>query len=69
MSNQADDEKSFRVRAIYGSFKGHPGDMAVEIERLRSALAKIAAGDGYYGAQAHEYKNIAREALGEPHVH
>ena len=31
---------------------------------LRSALERIATGDGYYGAQAREYKNIARKALG-----
>lgn len=30
---------------------------------LREALAKIANGDGYYGAQAREYKEIARAAL------
>lgn len=33
---------------------------------LRTALNKIATGDGYYGQQAREYKNIAREALGLP---
>lgn len=32
--------------------------------RLREALEKIATGDGCYGAQALEYKNIARAALG-----
>lgn len=32
-------------------------------ETLRKALAKIANGEGYYGAQAHEYKQIARTAL------
>lgn len=31
--------------------------------RLQEALAEIAAGDGTYGAQAAEYKAIAREAL------
>jgi len=30
---------------------------------LLAALEKIAAGDGYYGAQAREYKEIARSAL------
>ena len=41
-----------------------------ETERLRSvmgkmakALRKIATGEGYYGAQAGEYKAIAKEAL------
>jgi hypothetical protein len=33
---------------------------------LTDALIKIAAGEGYYGAQAREYKNIARAAIGEP---
>lgn len=32
-------------------------------ERLAAALEKIASGDGVYGAQAHEYKQIARAAL------
>jgi hypothetical protein len=31
--------------------------------RMRNALAKIANGDGVYGAQALEYKTIARAAL------
>lgn len=30
----------------------------------RKALERIATGDGYYGAQARQYKNIARKALG-----
>ena len=34
-------------------------------DRLRDALRRIAAGDGYYGAMAREYKEIAREALNE----
>lgn len=49
------------------------GQAAEEVERqkhqkakLEDALIKIAAGDGYYGAQAREYKNIARVALGQP---
>jgi hypothetical protein len=33
------------------------------ILRLREALERIAAGDGYYGAQAREYKQIAQSAL------
>ncbi len=32
-------------------------------ERLRNALEQIANGEGTYGAQAHEYKMIARAAL------
>jgi len=35
-----------------------------EIERLRAALKQIANGEGYYGSQAGEYKQIARTALG-----
>lgn len=34
-----------------------------EIDRLREALRKIANGEGVYGQQAHEYKQIARAAL------
>lgn len=34
-----------------------------EIRRLRDALQRIAVGDGFYGAQAFEYKEIARQAL------
>lgn len=37
---------------------------AAELERLQAALTQIAAGEGVYGAQAHEYKQIARSALG-----
>lgn len=36
---------------------------ADEIARLREALQKIAEGQGYYGSQAREYKEIARTAL------
>ena len=32
-------------------------------ERLRKALEEIANGDGVYGMQAFEYKEIARQAL------
>lgn len=34
------------------------------LEKYRRALEKIATGDGYYGAMARDYKNIARETLG-----
>lgn len=34
--------------------------------KMREALIKIAIGDGYYGSQAREYKNIARSTLGLP---
>lgn len=38
--------------------------LLAEREALRAALKKIAAGFGVYGLQAHEYKQIARAALG-----
>ena len=41
----------------------HLDEVRAEITRYRIALNNIAAGPGYYGAQAREYKNIAREAL------
>ena len=34
-----------------------------DARKFRTALEKIASGDGVYGAQAHEYKQIARAAL------
>lgn len=34
-----------------------------DVAALVEALRKIASGDGVYGAQAHEYKEIARAAL------
>jgi hypothetical protein len=36
------------------------------LDKAQEALRKIAAGEGYYGAQARELKNIARQALGMP---
>lgn len=36
---------------------------ADEIHRLTSALKFIAAGEGFYGAQAAEYKRVAEAAL------
>ena len=49
-------------------FQGVEDDLEItrlksEIERLREALRQIANGDGYYGAQAREYKEIARRSL------
>lgn len=40
-------------------------EAADAIEALRSALTEISTGEGVYGAQAHEYKQIARAALGD----
>lgn len=37
--------------------------LEAENSKLRTALKQIALGDGYYGAQAKEYKEIARKAL------
>ena len=42
--------------------------VAEEAARHREALAEIATGEGGYGSQALEYKNIARRALGMPEV-
>jgi hypothetical protein len=39
-------------------------DQLDQASRRGAALAKIASGEGAYGRQALEYKNIAREALG-----
>lgn len=39
--------------------------MLARISALENALRQIANGEGYYGAQAKEYKDIARAALGE----
>lgn len=48
----------------------HEGEWAVRIatainchEELMDALRKIAAGEGYYGLQAREYKDIAKAAV------
>jgi hypothetical protein len=38
-------------------------DAIPAIAAMRKALEQIAAGDGVYGAQAYEYKEIARAAL------
>lgn len=44
-------------------------DMCSEHYRMVcEALTSIATGDGIYGAQAREYKNIARKALGMEEV-
>lgn len=40
-------------------------ELCDHIDELEKALREIAAGDGYYGAQAREYKEIARRALEE----
>ena len=40
-------------------------DERAENARLRAALQKISAGEGYYGEQAREYKYIARAALAQ----
>lgn len=47
-------------------FDDRSSTAADEIDRLRAGLGKIAAGDGVYGAQAREYKQIARDTLAGP---
>lgn len=44
------------------SKKAYEALIAENIE-MKSALERIANGDGHYGAQAGEYKRIARDAL------
>lgn len=50
-------------RQIFQLRNENMDDVADEIETLRDALKQIANGDGYYGAMAREYKNIARAVL------
>lgn len=54
----------------YLSMGKHDIDWAINLvtainchEELLEALRKIAAGDGYYGLQAREYKAIAKAAI------
>ena len=42
--------------------------LKAENERYRAALVLIARGQGIYGVQSLEYKDIARKALGLPKV-
>lgn len=46
-----------------GALVAHVDALQREADGMREALERIAAGDGVYGAQAHEYKQIARAAL------
>ena len=52
--------KSFK---LISRLQDHSKAKDAEIEHLRAALEEIAAGHGVYGAQAHEYKQVARRAL------
>lgn len=54
-------------RAIWRLFDRTSGidRLIKDRQRLRNALQQIANGDGIYGMQAGEYKQIARKALGE----
>lgn len=54
----------------YLSMGAHDSDWAINLvtainchEELMDALRKIAAGEGYYGLQAREYKDIAKAAV------
>lgn len=54
----------------YLSIGAHDVDWAVNLvtainchEELLAALRKIASGEGYYGLQAREYKDIAKAAV------
>lgn len=47
----------------YRSIVPYVRALEAERDRYREALQKIASGDGIYGAQAGEYKQIARAAL------
>lgn len=48
-------------------WKGQCERQAARLMKLHEALRQIANGDGFYGAQAREYKQIAQEALGHEH--
>lgn len=64
---------SFMIAEIRGAIRIYGKDHDLHLDAahliasapaLRLALMQIASGDGAYGAQALEYKNIARAALG-----
>lgn len=52
-----------KVARLIMSAQARMAEIDVEKARLRAALQEIANGDGAYGAQAFEYKQIARKAL------
>ena len=52
-----------RLDADIGSLNLTVADYVSEAAEYRIALEKIANGEGYYGAQAREYKQIAKRAL------
>lgn len=54
-----------RLRTGIASLTAFASWDVTEIERLRNALEQIANGDGVYGAQAFEYKQVARAALAD----
>ncbi len=56
MTNIDTQQQDFRAEDHYAELFSH-------LQIMRKALKEIAAGDGVYGAQAHEYKQIARKAL------
>lgn len=52
----------------YACIECVPKEIAQFIVYAKDALVRISNGDGCYSAQAFEYKNIARSALGLPCV-
>ena len=48
---------------IFTKAKERAAELEAENKGLRAALEKISNGEGRYGAQAFEYKQIARAAL------
>lgn len=54
-----------RIREMFGcKTSWHVQMLQKERDTYKKALEEIAKGDGFYGAQAYEYKQIARKALG-----
>lgn len=57
------EAENARLKKLANEGRGMVGVLE-ERDRFKAALEKIALGDGHYGAQAKEYKEIARKALG-----
>ena len=61
----AGQEAQILVRNATAEFRKQVDLLVEDNRKLRQALQEIANGEGAYGAQAFEYKQIARAALGE----